>query len=137
MAQSVLCNVNRCVGCWTCSLACKSAWDLPEEEHRIFIETIGGGGVDLPGGKWPNLYMKWKPVFTQQCINCRGDASTGSTPFCVYNCTTEALTSGNLDDPTSAISLEMERLRKLGYAISQRPAWEGTREGIYYAEKEM
>ena len=70
MTQSILCNVNRCVGCWTCDMACKVAYDLPVDEHRIFVETIGGNGVDLPGGQWPNLYMKWKPVFTSKCLNC-------------------------------------------------------------------
>ena len=118
-------------------MACKVAYDLPVDEHRIFVETIGGNGVDLPGGQWPNLYMKWKPVFTSKCLNCRGADSTEGMPFCVYNCTTEALTSGDLDDPESAISREMERLRGMGYTVSQRPAWEGTRAGIYYAEKEQ
>ena len=137
MSQSILCNVNRCVGCWTCSMACKVAWDLPVEEHRVYVETIGGGGVDLPGGKWPNLHMKWKPVFTDKCINCRGTASTDGIPYCAYNCTTEALTVGDVDDPESAISKEMDRLRGMGYAISELPAWQGTRAGVYYAEKEL
>ena len=118
-------------------MACKVAWDLPVEEHRLYIETIGGGGVDLPGGQGSNLHMKRKPVYTQKCINCRGTDSTEGMPYCVYNCTTEVLTSGDVDDPNSAISREMERLRGMGYTISQRPAWEGTREGVYYAEKQL
>ena len=117
-------------------MACKVAYDLPVEEHRVYIETLGGGGVDLPGGQWPNLHMKWKPVFTQKCLNCRGEESTERMPYCVYNCTTEALTCGDMDDPESKISKEAERLRAMGYRLYQRPAWEGTRDNVYYIEKE-
>lgn len=116
-------------------MACKVAWDLPVEEHRIRIETIGGDGIDLPGGQWPNLYMKWEPVFTDKCLNCHGAQSTDGIPYCVFNCTTEALTAGDVSDPESPICKEMERLRGLGFTIEERPAREGTRGGIYYAEK--
>jgi Fe-S-cluster-containing dehydrogenase component len=80
--------------------------------------------------------MKWKPVFTKDCINCHGAESTDGVPYCAFNCTTEALTVGDVDDPESAICKEMARLREMGYTISQRPAWEGTREGVFYAEKQ-
>ena len=93
--------------------------------------------MDLPGGKWPNLYMKWKPIFTEKCISCRGEASTEGMPYCAYNCTTEALTVGDASDTNSAICKEMARLRGMGYAISELPAWRGTRAGVYYAEKEL
>ncbi len=136
MAQSILCNVNRCVGCWTCSMACKVAWNLPTDDYRVYVETIGGGGVDLPGGQWPDLHMKWEPIYTQKCTNCHGAQSTGGAPFCVYNCTTEALVAGDVDDPDSSISREMKRLRSMGYTIGQRPAWDGSRSGVYYAEKQ-
>ena len=62
MANAVLANVNRCVGCWTCSMACKVAFGLDEDEYRMHVRTIGGGGVDVPGGKWPNLYKKGMPI---------------------------------------------------------------------------
>lgn len=137
MTQSILCNVNRCVGCWTCSMACKVAYDLPVEEHRIYIETIGGGGVDVPGGSWPNLHMKWEPIFTQKCLNCQGDESTERMPYCAYNCTTEALTIGDTEDPQSQISKEIERLRNMGYRTHKRPTWEHTQASVLYAEKEV
>jgi Fe-S-cluster-containing dehydrogenase component len=118
-------------------MACKVAYDLPVEEHRVYVETIGGGGVDLPGGSWPNLHMKWRPVFTNACINCHGAQSTDGVPFCAYNCTTEALTTGDLSDENSAISKDMSRLRGMGYAVRELPAWQGSRSGVYYAEKEQ
>lgn len=135
MAKSFLVNVNRCVGCWTCSLACKVAYDLPLDDYRVIVRTLGGGGVDTPGGEWPNLHMKWEPVYTNECIKCSGDASTDHEPYCVYNCTTEAITCGDIADPESKISKEMDRLKGMGYKVSQLPSWEPTMKDVYYAEK--
>lgn len=135
MAQTTLCNVNRCVGCWTCAMACKVAYDLPEDEYRMYVETIGAGGVDLPGGTWPDLHMSWKPVYKANCPNCAGDEYTGGVPYCVYNCTTEALTWGNLSDPDSKVSRELAKLKGLGYRVYEPPKWEGTRADVLYAEK--
>ena len=69
MANSILVNVNRCVGCWTCSMACKKAYGLDVDDYRMYVRTIGGGQIDTPGGKWPNLYMKWMPIWKQSCIS--------------------------------------------------------------------
>lgn len=135
MTQSILVDVNRCTGCWTCSLACKVAYGLDEDEYRMYVRTIGGGEVDVPGGQWPNLYMKWKPIYKKNCLNCKGCKSTDGMPYCVYNCTNEALTCGDLDDPESPISKEMERLKGMEYRIYQIPGWEDTRDGVYYAER--
>ena len=43
MANSILVNVNRCVGCWTCSMACKKAYGLGVDDYRMYVRTIGGG----------------------------------------------------------------------------------------------
>ena len=137
MAQEILVNVNRCTGCWTCSMACKKAFDLPEDEYRVFVRTIGGGQIDIPGGKWPNLYMKWMPIFNRHCIECQGDASTGYVPSCVYNCTTQALTYGDPDDPESAFSQKREELREKQFRLYEQHPWEETRKGVLYAEKDI
>ena len=137
MANSILVNVNRCVGCWTCSMACKKAYGLGVDDYRMYVRTIGGGQIDTPGGKWPNLYMKWMPVYHLDCLACSGNARTDNQPFCAYNCTTEALTYGDLDDPDSAISKKMEELRLKDFRIYQLHAWEKTREGVWYAEKDI
>jgi Fe-S-cluster-containing dehydrogenase component len=137
MARSILVDVNRCVGCWTCAMACKVAYDLPVDEYRMFVKTIGGGGTDVPGGKWPDLYMKWMPIYTQKCQSCSGCESTEGMPFCVYNCTTEALTCGDLDDQNSAISKRMGELKSQGYHVYEFPSWEPTKPGVFYAEKDI
>lgn len=137
MAHATLVNINRCTGCWTCSLACKQAHDLGLDDYRLFVRTIGGGQIDTPGGTWPNLYMKWMPLFTQSCASCVGDAHSEGLPPCVYNCSMQALSYGDESDPTSDVSLAMEALKDKGYRIYQLPDWEGTRSDVYYAEKNV
>ncbi len=135
MAKTTLIDVNRCTGCWTCSMACKAAYGLEPDEFRMFVRTIGGGGIDKAGGEWPNLYLKWNPVFTKKCTSCAGDESTGGVPYCVFNCPTGSLVYGDLEDAESDISIRREQLRDLGYHEWQQPAWEETRENVTYMEK--
>ena len=137
MAKNILVNVNRCVGCWTCSLACKQAYGLAEDEYRVFVRTIGGGQIDTPGGKWPNLYMKWMPIFTKKCIACAGNDATGNTPYCAFNCPTDALSYGDPDDPESAFAKRFAELRADEYRIYQLDPWEEPRDGVCYAEKDI
>lgn len=135
MANTILIDANRCTGCWTCSQACKGAYQLDVDDYRVFIRTIGGGGLDKAGGTWPNLYMKWYPVFTTECIRCSGDQYTNHLPYCVYNCPTAALTYGDPDNPESALSVRRDYLLERGYHTWKQPKWEKTSEGIIYIEK--
>ncbi|MGN0038238.1 MAG: hypothetical protein ACI36Y_03760 [Coriobacteriales bacterium] len=137
MANNILVNINRCTGCWTCSMACKKAFGLGEDDYRMFVRTIGGGQIDIPGGKWPNLYMKWMPIFNKSCASCSGDSTTEGKPYCVYNCTTQALSFGDPGDPQSDFSVKKEELRQKQYRIYEMHPWENTREGIVYAEKDI
>ncbi len=116
-------------------MGCKNAYDMPLDEYRLFIRTIGGGGIDQAGGEWPNLYLKWHPVFTKKCLGCRGDSTTGNVPYCVFNCPTGALTWGDPEDPASGFSKRKEELLDQGFHIWQQPEWEETRDGVFYAEK--
>ena len=137
MAKNILVNVNRCVGCWTCSLSCKQAHGLADDEYRLFIRTIGGGQIDTPGGKWPNLYMKWMPIYTGKCIGCAGNEATGQVPYCAFNCPTDALAYGDPSDPESPYSKAVAQLRAAEYRIYELDPWEEGRAGITYAEKDI
>ncbi len=135
MANEILINVNRCTGCWTCSQACKAAYHLPVDEYRLFVRTIGDGNIDEAGGTWPNLYLKWNPVFTTECKNCRGAESTDGVPYCAFNCPTGAMVYGDPDDPESDYAKKKEELLDRGYHMWKMPAWEKTRDGVTYMEK--
>ncbi|MGV8084381.1 MAG: 4Fe-4S dicluster domain-containing protein [Coriobacteriia bacterium] len=99
------------------------------------MRTIGGHRTDEPGGTWPNVSMKWMPVYTADCTFCGDRQADGLEPYCAYNCPTEAMTFGDLDDSSSAISLRMKELEGKGYRIFQLPKHEKTRSEIYYAER--
>ena len=133
---AILVNLKRCTGCWTCSVACKVAYELPEDRWWNYVRTIGSGvGIDEPAGKWPNVSMSWMPVFTSDCILCGKRTKQGLEPFCSYNCPTKAITYGDLENINSTVSLRMKELRENGSRIFQLPAWERTRPEVYYAEK--
>ncbi|CAK7011309.1 MAG: hypothetical protein PEGG_00436 [Paraeggerthella hongkongensis] len=133
MAQDtrILVNLQRCTGCWTCSLACKVVNELPYDEYWATVRTLGSGeGIDRPAGTWPNLSMSWMPVWSKKCIKCAPRLAEGQEPFCVKCCPNSALTTGE------AVDAEVEALREKGFRIFSLPAWESTREGIVYASKE-
>ena len=137
MAKNILVNVNRCVGCWTCSLACKQAYGLADDEYRVFIRTIGGGQIDTPGGKWPHLYMKWMPIYTKKCIGCAGSDATDNVPYCVFNCPTDTLSYGDPDDTESTYSKVLAELKSNEFRIYQLDPWEEPRKNVTYAEKDI
>ena len=136
MKPAMLINVNRCTGCWTCSVGCKVAHKLDKDDYRVYVNTIGSGtGVDSPGGTWPNIYMKWEPIYNKSCTFCAERTVEGLEPVCVFNCPTGALTYGDADDPESAFNKRIEELKAKGFGVSQKPAWEGTRDNVWYIEK--
>lgn len=46
--EAILIDLDRCTGCWTCSMACKMAHHLDVDEYRVSVRTIGGGRIDEP-----------------------------------------------------------------------------------------
>jgi molybdopterin-containing oxidoreductase family iron-sulfur binding subunit len=133
---AILVNVNRCTGCWTCSVACKVGNKLAPDEWWHNVRTIGSGkGVDNPSGTWPDVHMKWLPFYTSKCSLCAKRTAVGDEPFCSYNCPTRALTYGDMDDPQSPFSIRRKELEDSGFHISQLPEWEASRANIYYAER--
>ncbi len=59
-------DLERCIGCHTCSIACKVENDI-EEGSGIRVDTVGGPHRDTPEGKFPNLSMYYLPVLCQHC----------------------------------------------------------------------
>lgn len=62
-------DLKRCIGCHTCSMACKSANNIPEGTWWNRILTDGGQEIDTPKGTYPNLEMRFLPVSCQHCEN--------------------------------------------------------------------
>lgn len=133
--KTILVNLNRCTGCWTCSMACKVAHDLPEDTWWQYIRTVGEDKIDEPAGEWPNLTLSWLPIFTQSCIMCPDRTKDGLDPYCVYNCPTKALTYGDLDEPDNPVEEKEAYLKEKGFREYVIPEWEDTRDGIKYMTK--
>ena len=128
--KTILVDLQRCIGCWTCSLACKVGNNLPDEEFWLTVRTLGSGeGIDRPAGTWPNLHMSWQPVWTSKCVKCPSRVKAGELPYCVNSCPCDALSIGE------AAAAKQEELRERGFRFFEMPAWEKTKEGVVYAEK--
>jgi len=129
----ILVNLSRCVGCWTCALACKSCNDLPEDQWRMHVRTIGAGNrMDEPAGTFPKLTMSWMPVYTSKCTLCEARSVRGELPHCVENCPSNALTFGDIEDAASPVSARIAELKKLGYSTFKLPEWEQSKDGVLY-----
>ena len=132
---TILVNLKRCTGCWTCSMACKVAHDLGPDEWWQFIRTNGGSGMDEPVGKYPNLKTIWTPVYTKSCILCGDITRDGELPYCVRNCPAGALTYGILEDEESSVAKRVEELTAKGFKLYRAPKHENMRQEILYADQ--
>ncbi|MDR1014811.1 MAG: 4Fe-4S dicluster domain-containing protein [Coriobacteriales bacterium] len=74
-------DTKRCVGCHTCSMACKMENNLPNDNWWCRIHTVGGQNMDSPGGSWPNLFLSYLPINCQHCENpaCTKVCPVGAT----------------------------------------------------------
>ncbi len=73
-------DLERCIGCQTCRIACKVEHNL-DTGSGIRVDTVGGKYPDTPAGKYPNLSMSYLPV---PCMHC-------GKPSCMDACPVEAI----------------------------------------------
>ncbi|MDR1183664.1 MAG: hypothetical protein LBK67_02575 [Coriobacteriales bacterium] len=135
MKQTILVDLERCTGCWTCSTACKDVHKVPNDEYWQYVRTIGGGGIDQPKGTYPDIYMSWMPIWSLDCQLCPDRLKEGKLPYCVNSCNTKALTFGDSNDPNSEVSKRINVLKERGYHFFSIPSWEKTRTQVLYANR--
>ncbi|MDR0513623.1 MAG: 4Fe-4S dicluster domain-containing protein [Coriobacteriaceae bacterium] len=90
MQNVIVTDLNRCVGCLACSVACKSANSVPIGSFWNKVLRIGPN-PKTPGAQCPDVEMYFLPVGCQHC----------ETPECVAVCPTGA--SHKLADGTVQI----------------------------------
>jgi molybdopterin-containing oxidoreductase family iron-sulfur binding subunit/tetrathionate reductase subunit B len=78
-AKGFVIDVFRCIGCDTCSIACKMENSVPIGQNRLRILNPQQKTVfDKPTGKYPDVSMEWWPVMCQHCEDapCIDDCPT-------------------------------------------------------------
>lgn len=70
---AMLIDLRRCIGCHSCSVACKTENDVPLGVYRSWVKII-------EKGKYPNVSRSFLPIL---CNNCE-------KPICVTNCPVNA-----------------------------------------------
>ena len=62
----IVIDLERCIGCHTCSIACKLENGI-EEGSWIKVETVGGKGMDTASGEFPDVKMHFLPKLCMHC----------------------------------------------------------------------
>lgn len=92
--KSIITDVNRCVGCLACSVACKALNSVPLGSFWNKVVRIGPNPIEGGSGQYPDVYMYFLTVSCQHCEN----------PECVHVCPTGA--SHKLEDGSIQIDKE-------------------------------
>lgn len=69
-------DLDRCIGCWTCAVACKMENNIPSGLWWSRVLTVGADFTDTSAGEYPNLEKHYKPV---SCFHCE-------KPACMQAC---------------------------------------------------
>lgn len=71
---------DKCIGCWTCAVACKQQQNVGIGLYWLRVLTVGGDAMDVPAGTFPALTMAYQST---NCFHC-------DNPPCVKACPTQA-----------------------------------------------
>jgi len=90
-------NLDRCVGCHACEVACRQENSIPMDEWWIKVletkpEKIGEKTV-----------FYFIPTVNEKCTLCKHLTEKNLNPACVASCPTKALTYSNLTQLTKDI----------------------------------
>ena len=78
----IMVDLDRCVGCYACEVACRQENQATSTVSWIRLHTVGPALVD---GK---LRMDYIPLISKGCDFCK---KRESGPSCIYHCPTKAL----------------------------------------------
>ena len=81
MRYGMVIDLQRCMGCQTCSSSCKLSNNLPDDIWWTRVLTDGGDFIDTGRGQYPAPEMRHIPVACQHCENpaCTKVCPVGAT----------------------------------------------------------
>ena len=77
---AIITELNRCVGCLACTVACKAVNNVPVGAFWIKTLRVGPNPIEGGSGDWPDVEMYFLPIQCQHCAD----------PECVKVCPTGA-----------------------------------------------
>lgn len=134
MRYGMVIDLRRCVGCQTCTMACKMSNNLPKDMLWLKVKDEAGSTLDVATGTYPNLSMRYTPVNCMHCTNapCAAVCPTKATyrneqgivvqdsslcvgcGACIAACPYEGVRTMNVGEPEFYLDIE------LGHATAPR-----------------
>lgn len=83
MRYGMVIDLNKCMGCHTCSIACKMQNNVPDGMLWNRVVSPGDEGLDSAQGIFPNVKRKFIPIACQHCDNapCEKVCPVGATYY--------------------------------------------------------
>lgn len=99
---ALIVNVDRCIGCHSCEMACKVENDVALGGYWNKVIQVG------PLGTYPDIHTYWLPLQCQQCEN----------PACVHVCPTGA---SYRDESNNVVLIDKEKCIGCKYCMMACP----------------
>jgi Fe-S-cluster-containing dehydrogenase component len=99
-------DLDRCIGCWACAIACKMKNNLAEGEWWLRVDTVTSDQRDLPDNRSADQRTLYRPVI-ERCSYSAQQATRGRLPDCVKACPVEAMRFGEQDRAGSRVATDV------------------------------
>ncbi len=122
--KAILIDLDRCIGCLACEIACKDENDLASGVRRLNVKPVDRGEHNrfyVPAFELDKRGM-------EGCTLCPQLQAEGRPPACVANCLTNALSFGEQEE----IETKVEALRRKKVSTHYKRG-----EVIYSSRKEV